>query len=394
MDLETKTIYTSAAQPPFCPNSECPEHHQTEGNSTEWFIRRGFYHTKTKGLVQRFRCKRCRRSFTARIFTLDYYAKRVDVDFADMLFHYCNGFSQRALAEHFHCSTRTIAQRLQILSRQSMAAILEANNHIQLAEDLAIDGMQNFTGSQYQPNNYNIIVGQYSQYLSMENQVIFSRGGNMTPYQKKMKKHYNLIGHWKRSDFAKSIEELIESVFTIVNSRADKKHCIVCNSDKKPLYIRCIQKHPGLKELTERGLFSHVETSSKCFRNIQNPLFPVNYIDNRLRNDLADWQRETTSFPRETNRNFQRFLCYAAYHDFFRTHRARKDSRSHAEVAGLEKHLVEKIKNRFYLHRAFKSKLTLPHQWEESWFCRLITPLMLRNGIPFNGNRPPGYLTL
>lgn len=273
-----------------------------------------------------------------------------------------------------------------------MAAILDANSHISLNEDLAIDGMQNFTGSQYQPNNYNILVGQYSQYLSMVTMVIFRRAGHMTPHQKRMRTYFDRIGMWRRSDFARSIEQLVDYMFTVVESRRIKTKRTICNSDKKPMYAKMIRKHKGLGTLASNDLFTQNVTSSKRFRNIQNPLFPVNYIDNRLRNDLADWQRETTSFPREANRNFQRFLCYMGYHDFFKPHRAHDDARTHAEAAGLSKNNVERIKHNFFSVRAMHSFLQMPPQWEESWFCTLITPLQVRNGLPFNGNRVPAFL--
>ena len=174
----------SAYTPPFCPNPDCVENNCNSTSYQNW-IRRGYYYSHSKGRVQRYLCKTCGKSFTERIFFTDYYAKRTDINLEGLLFHYANGFSQRALSDLYRCSTRTIAQKLQILSRQSMAAISEANNHIQTYEDIAIDGMQNFTGSQYQPNNYNIAVGQYSQYVSMVTQVIFRRAGTMNTYQKR-----------------------------------------------------------------------------------------------------------------------------------------------------------------------------------------------------------------
>lgn len=380
--------------PPFCPNPDCTEHQRGPTDYRKWWNGRGWYHTKTLGAVRRFKCTVCGKSFTERIFHLDYYAKRTDIDFFDILFHYCNGFSQRAMAQHFHCTTRTIAQRLQIVSRQAMAAIIDANGQIKLSEDIAIDGMQNFTGSQYQPNNYNIVVGQYSQYLGMVTQVIFRRAGRMTTYQKARRTHFDAIGYWERGAFTKSIRELVAHIARITVDRAQSEQIVVCNSDNKKMYQNELLRNRELSLLMEEHLFIHRITSSRRFRNIKNPLFPVNYFDSRLRNDLADWQRETTSFPREANRNFQRFLCYAAYHNFFKPHRVRSDSHSHAEAAGLPKADAERIKASFFRDRAFRTRLELPPQWNDCWFCKLITPLQIRNRKPFNGNRRPAYLAL
>ena len=378
--------------PPFCPAPDCPEHTENPNKHRNWWILRGFYFSRTHGHVQRYLCKTCGKSFTERIFHLDYYAKRIDIDLKDLLFHYCNGFSQRALAEHFGCTTRTIAHKLQILSRQSMAAITESNRCIHTLEDIAIDGMQNFTGSQYQPNNYTIAVGQYSQYVGMVTQVIFRRAGKMNTYQKRRRAYFDTIGLWKRGAFTNSIRELVDHIVQVVENRSQDKQSIVCNSDDKKLYAQQLWKNEKIARMMASSRFVHSITSSRCWRDMKNPLFPVNYIDSRLRNDLADWQRETTSFPREANRNFQRFLCYLAYHNFFKPYRVRKPDKNHAEAAGLPHTDSERIKRAFFNRRAFHSQTALSPQWDDCWFCRIVTPLQVRDKIPFNGNRKPAYL--
>lgn len=380
--------------PPFCPNPECRYHDKMASKGTSWWIRRGFYTSLTRGNIQRYRCRECKRSFTERIFYTDYYAKRIDIDLRDLLFHYCNGFSQRALADHYRCTTRTIAHKLQIISRQAMAAITEANAHIRTNEDIAIDGMQNFTGSQYQPNNYTIAVGQWSQYISMVTQVIFRRGGNMNEHQRKRRALHDRQGQWRRGAFSQSIQELVDHLAAFSSRRSEHKKTMVCNSDALKIYAVQLEKNSMIQKMMDSGEFIHVITSSRRWRDMKNPLFPVNYIDSRLRNDLSDWQRETTSFPRETNRNFQRFLCYVAYHNFFKPHRSTMPRITHAEVAGLPKDILESIKKRFFVGRAFRTQLHLSKQWHQSWFCELITPLQVKNRVPYNGNRPAAYLSL
>ena len=380
--------------PPFCPDPECQYHDKRICIGILWWIHRGFYATQTKGPIQRYRCKKCGRSFTERIFYTDYYAKRIDIDLKDLLFHYCNGFSQRALADHYKCTTRTIAHKLQIISRQAMAAITEANSHIRTNEDIAIDGMQNFTGSQYQPNNYTIAVGQWSQYISMVTQVIFRRGGNMNKYQRRQRALHDLQGQWTRGAFSRSIRELVEHIATFSGNRSTHKKSMVCNSDALKIYAVQLRKNSAIQKMMDTGEFIHNITSSRRWRDMSNPLFPVNYIDSRLRNDLADWQRETTSFPRETNRNFQRFLCYIAFHNFFKPHRSTMPHVTHAEIAGLPSEILTTIRENFFIRRSFHSHLVLTEQWHKSWFCELITPLQVKERIPYNGNRPAAYLSL
>ncbi len=380
--------------PSFCPNPECEYHQNKIPINFPWYMKRGWYHSSAHGKVQRYLCKSCGKSFSERMFFTDYYAKRIDIDLQDLLFHYSNGFSQRALADHYHCTTRTIAQKLQTISRQAMSAIIKANSYLHTREDIAIDGMQNFTGSQYQPNNYNISVGQYSQYISMVTQVIFRRAGKMNAYQKRRREYFDAVGLWKRGAFTKSIRELVTHLSHLVEQRDRSKTTIICNSDDKKMYAREIRRNQSLRREIAANRFSHMITSSKCWRDHRNPLFPVNYIDGRLRNDLADWQRETTSFPREANRNFQRFLCYIAYHNFFKPHRIRTPDTSHAEAAGIPRKIVQEIRKDFFQRRAFYSLTPLPPQWNDCWNCVLVTPLQVHRKIPFNGSRKPNYLQL
>lgn len=216
----------------------------------------------------------------------------------------------------------------------------------------------------------------------------------MNEYQKRQRALHDRQGQWKRGAFSQSIRELIDHLGNFSMRRSKQKTTMVCNSDALKIYAVQLGKNPTIQKMINTGEFIHNITSSRRWRDMRNPLFPVNYIDSRLRNDLADWQRETTSFPRETNRNFQRFLCYIAFHNFFKPHRSSMPHISHAEIAGLPKEVLKTIREDFFVRRAFRTQFVLSEQWHQSWFCELITPLQVRNGVPYNGNRPAAYLYL
>ncbi|MBL8967515.1 MAG: hypothetical protein JNG85_10915, partial [Spirochaetaceae bacterium] len=60
--------------PPFCPNPGCEHHRQASGFRYQAFVPWGFYTTRAFGLVPRFRCTACRKTFSSQTFSVDYYA--------------------------------------------------------------------------------------------------------------------------------------------------------------------------------------------------------------------------------------------------------------------------------------------------------------------------------
>ncbi|HSV57169.1 MAG TPA: hypothetical protein VLH39_08715, partial [Magnetospirillaceae bacterium] len=67
---------------PFCPNPLCDLH--LSEPPPGWFAPFGFYRTRTFGLIPRFRCRSCGKTFSTQSFSIDYYAKRT-VNYQDLL---------------------------------------------------------------------------------------------------------------------------------------------------------------------------------------------------------------------------------------------------------------------------------------------------------------------
>ncbi|MEZ4332868.1 MAG: hypothetical protein R3F35_13990 [Myxococcota bacterium] len=95
--------HTACFTPPFCPNPRC----DSRTNPAPWrFQRKGFYlRGRPPHRVQRYRCSRCRRSFSSQSFATTYWLKRPDL--LEPVFHRlvaCSAFRQ--IAREYQVSTR------------------------------------------------------------------------------------------------------------------------------------------------------------------------------------------------------------------------------------------------------------------------------------------------
>ena len=72
------TTLVPPTMPPFCPHRTCAFH---TGDTTSWrFVRIGsFVSGRQRVSTQRYKCKRCRRSFSDRSFRTAYWLKRPDL---------------------------------------------------------------------------------------------------------------------------------------------------------------------------------------------------------------------------------------------------------------------------------------------------------------------------
>ncbi len=126
---------------PFCPNPFCDLH--LSEPPPGWFSPFGFYPTRTFGLVPRFRCRSCGKTFSTQSFSIDYYAKRT-VDYPGLLDRHASSESLRALSRNQKLSCGTVQNRLDRLARQGIALHAHLRRFSDPKEAVCIDGMVSF----------------------------------------------------------------------------------------------------------------------------------------------------------------------------------------------------------------------------------------------------------
>ncbi len=352
--------------PPFCPNADCP-YHTDPPEGEQWFYLAGTYETKAFGTVTRFRCRTCGKTFGEQTFRLDYFAKR-KLSYQQIFHHLTNCGGIRATARIFDVHHSAITNRIGRMARQAMALQAELIAGFTPNEDLVTDGFESFVSDQYQPNNINLLVGKWSQFLFGYDYSHLRRKGRMTDQQKRERKLREAAYIRECRTISQSFRQIADMVEQFALRRKARGLSTCLYSDEKSEYPRVLAESQVLQALAREKKFFHSTCSSKAERTTANPLFAVNYYDREVRKDNADHVRETVRFSRNVNNALERFAVYQMYHNFFKAYRVdhvEKRYYTHGEAAGIDGRLIgEGLKDIFTMRR-FYSHVKLKLSWSQ-----------------------------
>ena len=361
--------------PAFCPNPRCAHHFdESDGYHGHW-KHAGSYLTHVAGTVARFRCLACGRGFSERTFSIDYYTKR-RFDLKEIHRSVCQGESLSSIARHCTCSVGSVQNRVERLSRNSLAMHEHLLSGLDLSEDLVADGFESFDRSQYFPNHINLLVGQQSQFLYGVTHTTIRRKGRMTRHQKRMRERL------EKTFLApgKAVETSFACLLGLIPRMWDPARLprLTLRTDEHCAYPRSVQRVPRLAQGLAEGTFSHEAWSSTAPRTLLNPLFPVNYYDRELRKDLAAFRRESTCYTRNAANGLARFMLHLVYHNYQKPYRVgpgRKTEEVHAQMAGIVPDRIAGCLDSFYGARSFLSKQVLSSEGRRIWLKEAVTPL-------------------
>lgn len=364
--------------PPFCPNSYCPNHDPQSTHrprSSPWYQKDGFYSTAVHPRIQRFRCRCCHTRFSSQSFSIDYAVKR-PLPYRRIFEQLNSGSGVRCLARQLGVSEKVILNRLSRLARQSLALHAELRRSLRLQEDLAADGFESFTVSQYFPNNIHLLVGKSSQYLYGADYAHLRRKGRMREGQKCRREQLERRFRAPAGEITRSFERLMHH-FLRYYERGGRR-AVGVYTDEKREYAQVIAGPGGVGEQSRGGGIVHIRRSAKSARTLRNDLFAVNYYDRELRKDQGNHVRESVEFSRNVNNCMERLWVYAAYHNYLKPYRVLERGRcgrTHAQVAGIERKEVRKRWKRFFTQRWFVTHLDLSCSERYVWYRCYQTPL-------------------
>ncbi len=351
--------------PPFCPNPHCVHHWYHARPHTRWWSRSGTYSSRRAGSVQRFQCTACGHRFSESTFSPHYFTKK-HLNLYRLKRLISNGSSIRAAARHLFVSPSTISHRVMLLARQSLAAHAALTPPSSLAEHLVADGFQSFSVSQFHPNNFNILVGATSQYLYAMTNVTLRRSGRMTPRQRRIRDTLDARYPPDPHDLPWSFRELLLEAERVWSHALPSQR--VLRTDMHTVYPRCVA------QCSLSGI-RHITVSSTRPRTVGNPLFAVNYIDREMRKDLAEHHRETMCFARSEAMSVARAWIYLVGHNIEKAFRIAPEAVvTHAEVAGIPREEVRRVKRKLLTERAFLSRSWMSHWARRVWMGMIATP--------------------
>lgn len=293
--------------PPYCPNPHCLFHF---GSECRFYVKNGWIKTDKAPFVnQRYKCKRCKIQFSSNTFGLDF--RRKVVNLSERVLHYSmNGMSNNSIARLLKIAEGTVRDRLKVMSRQSL--IFEKENRPRkLTEDVAYDGFETFTYSQFSPCYINTAVGSHSMFIYHNTFSPLNRKGRMTEDQKVQNKELiQKYGPYPQNSVYAESCYIMDELSKIGAGRT-------IFTDEHRAYLRAFRSM-NLK-------MDHETINSQVKRDPSNPLFPINHLHMLYRHFFSSQKRETISFQKNEAGLLEKIQLMKIYRNFMNPKFVRKN---------------------------------------------------------------------
>ena len=273
-----------------------------------------------------------------------------------------NGMSNNSIARLLDVAEGTVRDRLKLMARQSL--LFEKNHRPKKsAEDVAYDGFETFTHSQFSPCYVNTAVGSHSHFIYHNTISPLNRKGRMTSEQKS--KNANLImkhGLYPTNSVYKESCYIMREL-----SRMCPGQTVF--TDEHRSYVRAYR--------SVGANFEHQTISSLERRDPSNPLFPVNHLHMLYRHFFSSQQRETIAFQKHEAALLEKIQLMKIYRNFMSTKFVKKnkfDPRAHEWSPAMYVGVAEKVMNfeEVFGVRKLNSQVKLDSR--EEAFVRRIYP--------------------
>lgn len=368
---------------PHCSNPDCPFFYHNDPADTSWRSEHGCYTTKAFGVVLRYRCRSCGKTFSDQTFTIDYYVKH-PVDYLPLIRSLVSTSGQGNISRFSGLRYELIQNRFERLSRFFLALHAGVRLLLSFEEDFVLDGFESFSLSQYFPNNINLLVGAESQYIYQMGFCQLRRKGAMSEAQKQRRAELErMLGKAAPKAVEDSVVRLLEDICKWLRS---KGFCAKqLRSDEHKAYLRAIARVAEAQQMLE-----HRQYSSKAHRSVSNRLFAVNYVDRQLRKDQVNHVRETVQFARCPSAMMSRLTIYQGYHNYLVPRRVRSqragDWSTRAESLGVGAEKLWETIESLWGKRVFYHHTELWQEEQRTWLQE-----WRNKGVPM-GRRVPLYI--
>lgn len=225
-------------------------------------------------------------------------------------------------------------QKISKMSRHALLFDAKMNQGLNIQEPIVYDGLENFSFSQFDPNNVNHAIGKESLFTYDYNFCPLNRKGRMTGDQmRKKEKLEEQFGPYPRGDIRTSTKRVFERLL----KRTPE---LKIYTDEHFQYQRVVKWDLKDKPIT------HIKISSRKYRNYKNKLFAANNIDMQLRHNFCAFKRETIAFAKHSIGMMESFTLNTLFRNYMRpkfwgTHRS--DPESSTNSPAMEIGLTSKI---------------------------------------------------
>jgi hypothetical protein len=221
------------------------------------------------------------------------------------------------------------------MAAQGLLIQAKKTENLKIAESVAYDGIENFAGSQYDPNYINHAIGRETYFLYDFNFSPLNRKGRMSQRQKVIKKKIeNKSGRYPVT----AIRDCTRILLLRLLSRCPGD--LLFHSDNHYAYRQAI------RQLPDKHRVCHFITPAKVARNFRNRLFAINHSDNLTRHHVKTFTRETIAFAKTSIGMIESFTLFMVWKNFMRTRfikKQRRDPRSHLDSPAMRLELETKV---------------------------------------------------
>ncbi len=269
---------------------------------------------------QRYKCRTCARRFSENHRSLNFRLKKKDPALnAKIFMASIRGLSNRSIGIDYYVSEHCVRIRLKRLAQRALVFHSSIQKGLKIAEFICFDGLENFAGSQYEPNNIHQAIGRDSLFIYDFNFAPLNRKGRMSIWQKKR----NQVIQAEKGRFNPSAIRIASAdiIRRLYDRKSAKTQTLTLLSDEHFQYKRAIRSD------LKGACIEHVTVSSRACRNFQNILFGVNHSDLLIRQLPRSFTRETISFNKTAGAMCQRYALYMIFKNYLRPQFTKKQVR-------------------------------------------------------------------
>jgi len=306
-----------------------------------------------------------------------HYAAKLRLPLKAVVDSLLEGASQREIARRYGISPMTVHNAIIRIGRQAIAAQSVLLAHLTPRSRLVFDGLRSFVTSQDYPCDLTTLVDAEGETILAITHGVFRRAGRMTRKQRARVRAKQ--AHWQipHGTMRNSISAIWNELWPYLKIH-DPNNSAIIDTDQHRGYRRIVQRSQVYQHLRLTNCADHRTTSSLAPRNVQNPLFPVNYVDRLIRHRLREHTRETIAFGRHSAMQLYRMWIFAWDLNTRREWRVKQpEDGKHAEQGSLDDAgmlAVARINREFFQRRVDVRGAVLPESLEEAWRATAVTP--------------------
>ena len=318
-------------QPAFCP-CESPQCTGAEGLQ---YQRRGTYRRSCDGrLVQRYQCKRCKRTFSTQTFRVDRGLRRPSIDFQIFL-GLVSKVSQRQMTRELYCGRGAIARRMKRYGKHCRAfherALRERATSLPWEGQFQLDELETYeTDRRLKPVTVPLLV-------QLPSRCILHAAVGTLPARKPLPPRKLAQLERIEAQEGKRCSEShakVSECFAVLKEITKTEKIVRVGTDEKSTYRSILKKNFG-----ER--LEHQRTHSKQPRTIKNPLFLVNHTFAMLRDGLGRLVRRNWGATKEREKLEWHLWLYIGWRNYVRPITNKRPHESAGMVAGLISRMLE-----------------------------------------------------